>query len=1373
MSVRKKKVILVKKIKRKDLVVENNTIISDLIKKKWEEEKYRNGGKSINKTDQIIYKISVLIQLLKDNKKKIKISKSITGRRKLEIKQDVIKRYLEEYTIYAEDQEILQNEQTDFNYYPEINDENFSYKIALKKEFWKNKIPLVDLQYLEGNNSFKLFPHQKFVKNFISENTPYSGVLLWHGVGVGKSCAAISIAENFRDFMYYNDKKILVLTPSNTLIDNWRDEIFNLDKELNKTDLVNVQCTGSKYLNEFKDFQQKDAVQKARLVKSTINKYYEFMGYQKLYNSIDRDLQNQNKFKRAGIREIDRINYIKNRFSNRVIIMDEVHVTREGGSTKEDKKIRPYLEMIARYTENTKIILLTATPMYNISKEIIWLLNLLLWNDKLAPLEEHEIFDKDGVKLMDYDDDNKLHWNDKDSKYAPINWIKKKSDRDIIYNNITTGEEQSEIPIKGRGNMALSMLTRKARGYISYLRGEDPFRFPFKLYPTKNTYTPQPTLELKKNKWVELDKKKQIPNKSLIFYNNKLSDWQYGHLVKFLEISESDIGKSGQMSSFKFNQNAIQGSNIIFPDSVGDLGKIGEQGWDSCFLKKTINREGEPPNIKYLYKTHAENINSTNKSFLHLDNIGKYSKKFENIIKSIQTCEGIVFIFSQYIAHGIKSLAIALEENGFNKINSLEENTNFLENSNQKRKFCARNLKYKDELIGDDKNSFKQANYIYLDGTIDKKELTKLVRMERKLSNKNGENIKVILGSSVIEQGVSFHCIREVHVLDPWHHLNKLEQAVGRAFRSKSHFKLEKERRNITLFIHTSTFKNHTQESVDERIYRNAYLKKKHMSLVERQLKINSVDCFLNLKGNIFLSDNYSDLGDENPLSNINMIDSKGDNIMVDLDDKDRSIKCDFKLCNYNCYTKNSIDLNEIKNKINDDTFSEDFARDEIDLAKEYIKVLYLNESAYSLSNILDEIKEIQIEIDDKFIYHALHEIIINKELVYDLYYRQGHIIARNSYYIFQPDTLNDINLPYWYRIKIPEINNYSISLNDNYKKYKTVTKSKPTFNKIKKRKKKKNIIDISKIKKNINNAEKYILLNYQEYIDLNKQNDHIPDINDLIYAKKLSIMERLDYNSKKAILEDSLIRIISFEKKTRKMPLTDLDKLILKYYDLSLTKLNNKKMKNKILNHSILRDRRDIYERFEEETDSSIDNFPLYFRLVENNGKQNYYQYSEEEASFIPQNKISSIKIDKLNLKKIVIDVKTQIYGWIGLNSEKEKQFFIVNNTGYVAKNNEDGSVQEKSKRRGGICGHAKDCTRRPQIADTINKALNYEKYKSLHKPTTKLPAKKSNPNNPKKSLCEELELILRCKQFKQDELKYTEKFFFTFEEMVVNKNI
>ena len=64
--------------------------------------------------------------------------------------------------------------------------------------------------------------------------------------------------------------------------------------------------------------------------------------------------------------------------------MDEVHVMRESGSV-QDKKALPFIELIARYAENTKFILLTATPMYNISREIILLINILLWNDKRAP----------------------------------------------------------------------------------------------------------------------------------------------------------------------------------------------------------------------------------------------------------------------------------------------------------------------------------------------------------------------------------------------------------------------------------------------------------------------------------------------------------------------------------------------------------------------------------------------------------------------------------------------------------------------------------------------------------------------------------------------------------------------------------------------------------------------------------------------------------------------------------------------------------------------------------------------------------------------------------------------------------------------------
>ena len=67
--------------------------------------------------------------------------------------------------------------------------------------------------------------------------------------------------------------------------------------------------------------------------------------------------------------------------------MDEVHMTRLGGGADNKNKIAPpYLELITRYAENTKFILLTATPIFDKAEEIIWLLNLLLWNDRKAPM---------------------------------------------------------------------------------------------------------------------------------------------------------------------------------------------------------------------------------------------------------------------------------------------------------------------------------------------------------------------------------------------------------------------------------------------------------------------------------------------------------------------------------------------------------------------------------------------------------------------------------------------------------------------------------------------------------------------------------------------------------------------------------------------------------------------------------------------------------------------------------------------------------------------------------------------------------------------------------------------------------------------------
>ena len=202
-----------------------------------------------NSNEKIIKKVDVLVKRLNDVNENIMNSNNSLKRMVNEIELDVVNRFLEEHTTYAEENKLLHQEETDFNYYPEYSDKDFNKKIFEKKEFNENKIGLMTLEKIEKSRSEgrKRSQTQKFVKNYISKDTPYNGILLWHGVGVGKTCAAISIAENFKEFVYKNNKKILVLIPSGTLEENWKDEIFSVSKEIKKmingNFTRNVQCT--------------------------------------------------------------------------------------------------------------------------------------------------------------------------------------------------------------------------------------------------------------------------------------------------------------------------------------------------------------------------------------------------------------------------------------------------------------------------------------------------------------------------------------------------------------------------------------------------------------------------------------------------------------------------------------------------------------------------------------------------------------------------------------------------------------------------------------------------------------------------------------------------------------------------------------------------------------------------------------------------------------------------------------------------------------------------------------------------------------------------------------------------------------------------
>ena len=49
--------------------------------------------------------------------------------------------------------------------------------------------------------------------------------------------------------------------------------------------------------------------------------------------------------------------------------------------TTVDRKSKDIIEKVIRYSKGLRLVLLSATPMFNKSSEIVWLLNLLLKND--------------------------------------------------------------------------------------------------------------------------------------------------------------------------------------------------------------------------------------------------------------------------------------------------------------------------------------------------------------------------------------------------------------------------------------------------------------------------------------------------------------------------------------------------------------------------------------------------------------------------------------------------------------------------------------------------------------------------------------------------------------------------------------------------------------------------------------------------------------------------------------------------------------------------------------------------------------------------------------------------------------------------------
>jgi hypothetical protein len=273
----------------------------------------------------------------------------------------------------------------------------------------------------------------------------------------------------------------------------------------------------------------------------------------------------------------------------------------------------------------------------------------------------------------------------------------------------------------------------------------------------------------------------------------------------------------------------------------------------------------------------------------------------------------------------------------------------------------------------------------------------------------SGHKIKVVLISQAGSEGLDFKAIRQVHIMEPWYNVNRIEQIIGRGVRNFSHKDLPFSKRNVQIFLYGTLLENE-EESVDLYIYRMSELKAVKIGKVTRLLKQTAVDCIINHEQTNFISKNFNKI-EEN--QNIEQILSDHQEIKhFQIGDIDDSVTCDFMKCEFDCLPniklKDSVE--------NTDTYNQAFMLINSDKIIQKIKILMKLRYFYKKKDLFELIKTPK-SYPDSQIYAALTQIITdNTEYLTDRYGRTGYLVNIGDYYLFQPSELNYKNISIYER---------------------------------------------------------------------------------------------------------------------------------------------------------------------------------------------------------------------------------------------------------------------------------------------------------------------------------------------------------------------
>jgi superfamily II DNA or RNA helicase len=643
---------------------------------------------------------------------------------------------------------------------PKDNYYNTEYELTNfnKQEFFED---LLDITEERPEDKGVPLKHQEFVAKFLSQKTLNNELLLFHQVGTGKTCSAINIAELALS-MNPNLSRILVLVKGETFIKNFNNELA-------------FQCTPGQYIPE--NYSKLTSKEKVIRLNKNIRSRYEVKTFYKFAQEITKDSDET----------IEKI------YSNRVILIDEVHNIKDYEQKKKEKRVYVYkqLHRFLHLIKNRKIVLLSATPMKDNSNEFASIMNLILPLDMQLPT-------KKDFNNMFFTDDNKIKNDDELRKY-----------------------------IRGRVSFLRSMETQLTKMNIGNkvnnlkytlvdLDKMSPFQSEIYESAFKKDTSIVPIKDLKENSEENILREKSMID--VIESEEELEDDELGD------------SKSG------LYDNSRQASLFVFPN-----GKYGRDGFNDS---DNIERGKNPGFTKKLKNILTKN--GTLKSPIDiLKEIGKYSSKYERALREIilipkENC----FVYSRFVkGSGLIVFAELLKLLGYKEAKG-NENLNELEDGVMRFALLSEKISTKLE------NNIKLFN---------------------RPENKHGKYIQVLLGSPLISEGRSFMNVRQIHILTPHWNMSETEQVSGRGIRAFSHRDLDEKDRYVKIYRHCSISINSVVQSIDYLMYEISESKDIKIKQIERICKETAVDCALNKKRNLLVTD------------------------------KDNSRECEYQSCKYVC----------------------------------------------------------------------------------------------------------------------------------------------------------------------------------------------------------------------------------------------------------------------------------------------------------------------------------------------------------------------------------------------------------------------------------------------------------------------------------------